>query len=85
MIQGAAPYWRSIGIELLNENDVKQTTIITQDFPTNHEKCCYEMFDYWLREDEQATWQKLLDALRSKAVGLNAFASEVHKSMVIMY
>ena len=81
LIQETAPHWRSIGIELLSNDDVTKITTITQNYPTDHERCCSEMFGYWLRTDKQATWQKLLDALESKAVGLNALADKVKKSM----
>ena len=80
VIQGAAPSWRSIGIELLNDNDVRQITIINQDHPTDHQKCCQLMFDYWIKNYPQRTWQELLDALESQAVGLKSLAHEIKQS-----
>ena len=82
MTQGAAPNWNSIGIELLkDDNDVRQLSIISLNYPADHKKCCNEMFKYWLGNDPEATWQKLLDALRSQAVGLKVLAHEVGESM----
>ena len=86
MIQGATPHWWSIGIMLLNDNDAGLLLrTINQDYPLDNQKCCYEMFDYWIRRYPQATWKKLLDALKSHAVGLNSLAYEIKQSKCAKY
>ena len=78
MVPGAIPHWNSIGIELLN--DSSHIINITNNHPSDHQKCCQQMFAKWLSKNPQATWQNLLDALKSDAVGLNALAYQVKTS-----
>ena len=80
MIQRVTTHWRSIGTELLTKKyDTSKLGNIKESNPNNHEQCCREMFDHWLDKYENATWNDLLKALRSTAVGLNAVASDVEK------
>ena len=37
--------------------------IIEGNHPQNVERCCTEMFEYWLRVDPRASWKKLIKAL----------------------
>ena len=78
MVPVATPKWSSIGIDLLNDNT--QIDTIALNNPGNSQKCCQQMFAIWLDKNPQATWQKLLNALESDAVGLNALALKVKKS-----
>ena len=84
VIQRAFTQWRSIGIELLTKkNDFTQLGIIKDSNPNNHKQCCYDMFDYWFLNYPNATWEDLLKALRSPAVGHNALAAEVEKGTYV--
>ena len=85
VIQRATTQWRSIGTELLTkENDSSQLGIIKESNPGNHKQCCYDMFEYWLQNYPNATWEDLLKALRSPAVGHNALATAVEKGICNM-
>ena len=83
MVPGATPHWNSIGIEL--RIDSAKIAAITKSYPANYTRCCFEMFDYWLRTNPQATWKKLLDALESKAVALNALAYDIRTGKCAKY
>ena len=58
-----APKWRNLGIELLNEEQCAKLDVIEGNHPQNVERCCTEIFEYWLRVDPQASWKKLIIAL----------------------
>ena len=79
MIQRVTTHWRSIGTELLTKKyDTSKLGNIKDSNPSNHEQCCYDMFYHWINKYD-GTWNDLLKALRSPAVGLNAVASDVEK------
>ena len=51
-------------MQLLNHEQVKQLKIIQFNNPRDSEKCCVELFDYWLQVDSTASWSKLITALQ---------------------
>ena len=59
-----APLWYDLGVELLHTDQLKKLDIIRCDYYGLTETCCTEMFKYWLQVDVDASWQKLLKALR---------------------
>ena len=59
-----APRWYDLGIQLLNEEQCAKLNIIKDNHPQDAEKCCTEMFEYWLRVDVDASWNKLITALK---------------------
>ena len=83
MVPGATPHWKSIGIDLLNNSTEIET--ISLNNPGKNQTCCEEMFAKWLDKNPKATWQNLLDALESNAVGLNALAYQVKTSKYTKY
>ena len=70
-----APKWRDLGIELLNEEQCTQLDIIEENHSQNVERCCTKMFQYWLRVDLQASWNKLIDSLEK--IGENTLARKI--------
>ena len=46
------------------------------------EKSCTEIFKIWLREDNEASWVKIVDALRTPDVGLPVLADKIEKMFV---
>ena len=80
MTRGATIYWIEIGIKLFEDEDMDTLRNIDFAFP-DKEKCCEQMFTFWLKRNESATWDQLLQAL--KGVGLNALASTVKDGMYI--
>lgn len=46
------------------------------------ESSCTEIFKIWLREDTEASWVKIVDALRTSDVGLPVLADEIENMFV---
>lgn len=62
------PKWKELGIQLLNEEHIKQLDVIETDYPAGSgesEKRCLELFKYWLQVDTNASWNKLIAALEN--------------------
>ena len=59
-----SPNWYDLGVQLLNTEQAKKLKTIEANNPGNVEKCCTELFDYWLQVDTNASWDKLITALQ---------------------
>ena len=59
-----SPNWYDLGVQLLNTEQAKKLKAIQANNPGNVEKCCTELFDYWLQVDTNANWDKLITALQ---------------------
>ena len=70
-----APHWSNLGIQLLEEKHVHKLKVIKENHPADIEKCCTEMFNYWLDVDTEASWDKLIDALEQ--IGQNALVEKL--------
>ena len=75
-----APCWNYLGTKLLQEKYITKLEVIKADHPNNAEKCCTEMFTYWLKVDIEASWNKLIDALEENEQ--NALAVEIKQDLV---
>ena len=75
-----APYWRDLGIELLQENTDK-LNVIQADHHNEVEACCNKMFQYWLQVDTEANWNKLIDAL--ERIDQIATAAKIREDILI--
>ena len=58
-----APYWRDLGIQLLQEEYTDKLDIIQADHHHEVQVCCDKMFQYWLEVDTEANWNKLIECL----------------------
>jgi len=72
-------HWYELGVDLLSEGEDKQLDVLQSNFSNNDEKCCAEMFWYWMRTDPNASWYKLVQSLKSKAVRLTSVAADIEK------
>ena len=70
-----APHWYDFGIQLLENEYVDKLNIIEKNHPGDVERCCTEMFKYWLKIDTEASWNKIADALES--IGLHVAAKRI--------
>ena len=59
-----SPNWYDLGVQLLNTEQAKKLKTIKVDHPGDSEKCCTELFAYWLQVDTNASWDKLIIALQ---------------------
>ena len=58
-----ATVWHDLGVQLLPDHLHAQLDIIEENNPKNVQKCCTEMFKYWIKVDIAASWSKLINAL----------------------
>ena len=77
VIKEVAPCWRELGGHLLVEESVCMLNIIEKNYPRDVQRCCSEMFELWLREDPEASWNTLIDALEQ--IGQNTLAENIKK------
>ena len=56
--------------------------VIKQDHSGSVETCCRQLFTQWLSEDTEASWGKLVDALKAPSVELPELANEIEKKFV---
>ena len=61
------PRWYLLGLKLLKEDQESQLDIIESNHAGDNKKCCMDMFRYWLHDNTDATWEQLIEALRSPA------------------
>ena len=76
LIPNVAPRWYELGIQLLREDQEPHLDVIKSDCG-NIKQCCVQMFWYWLQTNPKASWQQLLDALRSPALELHNVAANI--------
>ena len=77
VIPHVTPQWHILGLKLLKEDRESQLDIIESNHPGDNKKCCMDMFRYWLNANTDASWQQLIEALRSPAVELSAVAADI--------
>ena len=83
---GIAPQWYDFGKQLLEGEYVDKLDDIEKKHPGNKERCCTEMFKYWLEVDSKANWNKLTDAL--KQTGQRSLAKKIKgvlQGIIIIY
>ena len=77
------PDWYNLGIQLLSKvkNGENKLRTIDGNNRNNSEKCCREMFEYWLKNAQDASWETLVEAV--EIIDLIAFADKLKK--VLLY
>jgi len=61
-----ATQWKLIGTLLgLSKGDIK---MIEYDNPRNVAECCRSMLEKWLELDSEATWEKIINVINSRAM-----------------
>ena len=78
VINTTASKWYELGIELLNEDTCKELKVANKE----DMKKCSEMFQCWLKTDLNASWKKLIKALKQKSVGLNTLALTIEEKCI---
>ena len=77
-----APDWYDLGVQLLQlEEYINKLNVFKANHSHDVEKCCHEMFDYWLSVDVQASWNKLIGALEH--IKQNATAAKIRQDILI--
>ena len=82
VIPRVASKWHELGIELYKDDDVSRLDTIRKQCPGDFEKACTEMLSYWRQAYENATWNRLIKALKAKGLQLNANALDIMRDVV---
>ena len=67
----------------LEGGGVNKLTTIRKNNPQDSEECCTQMFQYWLNTAKDASWNTLVDAVKS--LELIVFAEELEKVLLYNY
>ena len=76
-----ALYWYDLGAQLLQKEYAHKLKVIQANHPYDVQKCCVEMFQYWLEVDTEANWKKLIDAL--ECIQMNVLAEKIRQDNLI--
>jgi len=76
--QEAANKWKDIGVLLIDPAILK---VIEKDHPQDVTTCCKCMLEKWLDTQPDASWNQLLNALRSSCVQLNTLAHQIEQML----
>jgi len=69
--------WYALGLQLLDDQDVKVLTTIESDYRNDSETCCTKMLERWLDTVATANWEHLITGLRSPGVKLHKLANDL--------
>ena len=81
MIPHVTSRWYTLGVKLLHENQESHLDVLKLNHAGDNETCCMEMFWHWLSTNTSATWQQLIEALRSSGVKLPTVAADLEKML----
>ena len=77
---GVSGKWHDLGLELLEQEDEEKLNEIESNNPSDTNKCCTKMFQWWLdKYADKATWNQLIKALRE--VELSSLATRIEKML----
>ena len=79
IISDIGPKWYELGIALLDDDKLTKLKTIKSD-NSEVNRCCIEMLMYWLESHSNATWNDLVEALRTPGVELNNVAAMVENT-----
>ena len=74
---GVGIKWYDLGIDLLDNDDVEELTIIQSQNSDNINTCCTKMFQLWLSRQPTASWNQLIISLKKPHIGLNYLATNI--------
>ena len=81
VVPSIADKWKDLGVQLLDPSLIDQRVleVIAADHPHSVEDCCESVFEKWLNTQEDASWQQLLEALKS--VQLDYLSSQIENKL----
>ena len=67
VVPAVADKWRDIGVHLLHPTLINNRVleVIEADHPHSVEGCCKSMFEKWLETQKDASWNQLVEAIKS--------------------
>ena len=85
VVPHVTPQWYILGVKLLKEDQESHLDIIESNHAGDNIKCCMDMFRYWLNANTDASWQQLIEALRSPVLKLPVVAADIEKMLTGSY
>ena len=83
VIHKVTPKYYELGIELYKDPDVHRLDAIKKAFAADLASGCTDMFNFWLQTyGENATWDRLIRALKAPGLQLNAIALNIMREVV---
>ena len=82
VIPKVAAKWHELGIELYDDAHVAHLEIIEKQHSNDIVRACTEMLNYWGTTYTNATWDKLIKALRAPGLLLNTHAKNIMEEVV---
>jgi len=83
VVQEAAVKWKDLGVQLLDPAKVGVLDIIEKDHPQDVITCCKSMLEKWLHTKRGASWNQLLNSLKSPCVQLTYLADQIEQKLTI--
>lgn len=83
VVQESSVKWRDIGVQLLNPPSDSVLDIIEKDNPRDIRGCCKYVLQKWLNKNPDASWDQLLEALRSPSVELDYLAEQIEHKLIV--
>ena len=78
VISLVATKWYDLGLELLDPRHEREMEIIDKDSKVEGTRtCCRKMFGKWLETRDDASWDQLIEAVRT--IQLNEVASHIEQ------
>ena len=81
VVMNVADNWRSLGVQLLRPDQQNLLNIIAANHPGNVVACCQDVLRRWLNTTKDATWNQLIEALRSPTIQLNHLADQLEQML----
>ena len=82
MVRQAAHKWSDLGVELLDDDQIRMLDMIAADHPHDAD-CCSAVLKRWLGTTPDASWYQLIRALRSPFVQLDSLADQLEEKLDI--
>ena len=77
-----AARWFGVGVELFEEDDIKQLNTIKSSNNGNAEECCAEMLKLWHEKYPKTTWNDLIESLNAPGIELRDTASRIEEMLL---
>ena len=77
-----AARWFDVGVELFDEDDIRQLNAIKSSHHGNAEACCIEMLSLWHEKYPKATWNDFIRSLNAPGVELHDTADKIEDMLL---
>ena len=81
VVPRVANVWYNLGIQLFDEPQLSKLDEIDSTNSSDRRGGCIEMLRYWLQITPEATWDKLIHALRVPSLELLSMADDIEKEV----